>query len=202
MRFMRPVALVVNWAVVITLGLFAIGLVLNDLLGIFVVPFNLAGRTMIIFVVGGTVLVALNVLLLWDVISRIFGDAYLKLEGGSGRINVSVKAIQDTLERALRDMAEVTAANVRVQAPKKKGRPVVISAHVNLKGNVVYHSISRAIIGVLESTFSNIVSEGAPVECHVFWEKIRQDRGASRPAAEPAASLRPRFPVEEEKEAK
>ncbi len=203
MRALKAVVVFVDWFFAIAAGIFALMWIIT---GFFksgtTWPVSGDGVAVLIIIVVAFVLVVLNALLAADVLARAFGVSYLKLEGAGGRVNVSVRALQEALERAVKDIAEVTAARVRIQAPRKKGRPVIIHSFVNLKGSVVYHSISRSIINVMESSFSDIVSEGTPVECHVFWEKIRQDAPAVSQAAPPSESLRPRFPVEQEQESK
>jgi hypothetical protein len=151
---------------------------------------------MAVVVLVGLVLVILNLALLWNFFARIFGMEYLRLDSARGRTSVSVKALEEALERSVHSIAEVTAARVRVSPPSKKGKPVVLRAYVSLRGSVVYHSISRSIMNVLEATFNDVVSESMTVQCHVYWEKIRQDKGAG--ASAPSGPLRPQFPVDEE----
>lgn len=200
MRILRSVALVVNWAVAILAGGFALGwpmwgFITGDRVTM------LSDRALAVIMVSGLIVIALNIMLLWRFLGRAFGGNYLRLEGAGGRINVSIKALENEFERSLGEIPEVTRARVRVFAPTRKGKPVVIRAHVNLRGSVVYHSISRAIIGVLESRFSETVSESTPVECHVFWEKIRQEHGPSPDEQATGETLRPQFPVGEQPEA-
>ena len=199
MRFLRRVALLVDWALALLVGASA------AVWGIWAtispvpvaVPYTQAGRTSTaVIALAGLVVVALNLVLLWGVLSRVFGMEYLKLDSARGRISVSVRALEEALERAVHTIAEVTAARIRVSPPASKGKPVVLKAFVSLRGSVVYHSISRSIMNVLEATFNDIVSQSMPVQCHVYWEKIRQDKGAA--ASPPAESMRPQFPVDEE----
>jgi len=202
MSVLKKIAHFVNWAVVLALGAAAVvwciwGLVSPAPL---IMPLaDLTVRTAVIIMAAGGVLIALNIVLVWDFLSRAFGMDYLRLESG---VSVSLKALQDALERAVKDIAEVSAARVRVSPPARKGKPVVIKAYVSLRGTIVYHSISRAIMNALETTFYDIVSEGVPVRCQVFWEKIRKEAAAPPAGKEPSESLRPRFPVEEEQEHK
>jgi len=205
MSVLKKIAHFVNWAVVLVLGAAAVvwciwGVVSPTPL---IMPVaDLTVRTAVIIIAAGGVLIALNIVLVWDFLSRAFGMDYLRLESSGGRVSVSVKALQDALERAVKGIAEVSAARVRVSPPARKGKPVVIKAYVSLRGTIVYHSISRAIMNVLETTFNDIVSEDVPVRCQVFWEKIRKEAAAPPAGKEPSESLRPRFPVEEEQEQK
>jgi hypothetical protein len=158
----------------------------------------LFSRWFVIVLVAALVVLALNVILLWEKITGLFGVDYLRLESSKGEISVSVRALQDALERAVRGISEVTGVRVKVCPTGQRAKSVVIKAYVSLRGSVVYHNISRAIVSVLETTFNDIVSDGVDVKCQVFWEKIRQERSTAPASREPAESLRPRFPVEED----
>lgn len=200
MSVLKKVAHFVNWAVVLLLGASAVVWSVWGVIQPAPVAFSfqdLTVRATISVIVVGLVLVALEIVLVWDFLSKAFGMEYLRLEGGTGGVSVSIRALQDALERAVKGIAEVSSARVRISPPGRKGRPVVIKAYVSLRGAIVYHSISRSIMNVLDTTFNDIVSEGVPVHCQVYWEKIRQDT-MTPTGKEPSESLRPRFPVEEE----
>lgn len=200
MSVLKKIAHFINWAVVLLLGASAVVWCVWGFIRPVPLAFSfqeLPVRSAIIAIVAGVVLIVLETVLVWDFLSRVFGMEYLRLEGGTGRVSVSIRALQDALERAVKGIAEVSAARVRISPPARKDKPVVIKTYVSLRGAIVYHSISRSIMNVLETTFNDIVSEGVPVHCQVYWEKIRQDTTISA-RKEPSESLRPRFPVEEE----
>ncbi len=201
MGVLRKVAHFLNWAVTLLLGAAAVvwcAWALVSPAPVVVPIWELSVRTSVVFILAGALLVTLNTVLIWDFLSNAFGLKYLKLDGG--RVSVSVKALQDALERAVKGIPEVSAARVSVSPPARRGRPVLIKAYVSLRGSIVYHSISSSVMSVLENTFSDIVSEGSPVRCQVYWEKIRQDNTAAPSGTGYAEGLRPRFPVEVEEE--
>ena len=179
MRVLKSITLFLDWLVGLVLGASVVvwtvwGVVSpSDLAFHFPAVATLRG---ILLLAAGTLLLALNIMLVWGFLTRMFGMEYLQLDSG---VNVSVRALQDALERAVLDIAEVSGARVKITPPARKGKSVILEAYVSLKGHVVYHSISKSIINCLERTFDDIVSEGAPVKCSVFWEKIRQDRSGA-----------------------
>ncbi len=204
MKALRAIAIAVDWAVGLFLGVSAVVWGVWAKFDPTTMNVNLSDTSigaLAIIIAGGAVLAALNVVLLWGFMTRLCGMEYLRLESSGGSVSVSVKAVEEALRRSVLEIAEVSGVRVRVTPPTRKGKAVVVKTYVSLRGSVVYHSISRSIIGVLESTFSDIVSEAAPVKCHVYWEKIRREGGSSG-QAQPAESLRPRFPVGEEPEAR
>lgn len=203
MKVLKAIAIILDWAVALFLGasavIWAIWTKIHPVaLNVDLSETSLGGLVLII--VAGAVLVALNVVLFWGFMTRVCGMEYLRLESSGGSVSVSVKAVEEALRRSVLEIAEVSEVRVRVTPPARKGKAVVVKTYVSLRGSVVYHSISRSIIGILESTFSDIVSEAAPVQCHVYWEKIRREGGPAQ--AHPTESLRPRFPVGEEPEAR
>lgn len=205
MKVLRKIALFVDWTLAVALGLGVLVFVFQSVMGndplLDLQPKYVALRGWYISIatLAGCGLLLLNLAVVLDIIAPKLWSEYLKLETEHGTVRVAIKAVQDALTRSITALEEVSGARVLVAAPGKPGRPVVIRAYVALRESVVYHSISRGIIDVLESKFSDIVSEGTPVECHVYWEKIKHDasRQSSLRQEMPVDDLRPRFPVDQ-----
>ncbi len=145
-------------------------------------------------------LLGLNLSVAIDVIKELCCPAYLKLRTPNGQVSVSTKAIEDALRAVALAVEGVDTARVRVSAPLRAKRPVVVRARVTLWGGIFYHDVSRAVAEAMEYKFADIVGKGVPLECHVYWEKIKAE-GAKPEAAKPKyGAVRPQFPVETEED--
>ena len=207
MRIVRYVAIVIDWLLAVALGA-AVALVWL-LADVFKHPAatklaaNLGLNTwdyasIVLFGLG---LLVLNVVVLVDLVANSWYPSYLRLNTPTGRVNVSTRAIEDALRRVVMNVDGVDAVRVRVSAPSKPGRPVSVRTHVTMRGGVVYHDVSRAIVAAVEYKFSDIVGAGIPLECHVYWEKIKAESAAPQPPETPVyEALRPQFPIEEDEQ--
>jgi hypothetical protein len=205
MRLLKTIAIVVDWAIAVAFSISGLVYVLahffrESLADVLPgTPFLLHGWGLAAMALAALAVLAINAAVAYCAIRAALGADYLKLHSDDGRVNVSVRALREALEGALMAVHEISEAHVVVAAPGKPGKPVIIRAHVSLSEGVVYHSISRGIISILESKFGDVVSPGTPVECHVYWDKIRNDNPRLTARRQMLAEgLRPQFPVGDE----
>jgi len=205
MRILRHIALVVDWLFGVALGFAALLWVYVSLFGgmstagVTVTQLTLHGWHLGLAVLIGCGLLILNLAVVFDLATTYLFPPYLRLQTAGARVSVSVRAIQGALKRAVLALEEVSGVRVRIHAPRKVGRAVVIEAYVTLESGVVYRDVSRSIINAMETKFGDIVGPGVPVECHVYWEKIKREDGKGGGAkASRYEVIRPQFPVEEE----
>jgi hypothetical protein len=205
MRIVKYIALAIDWVLAVAIGA-AVALVWL-LAGVFkhpaaakmVADLDLNAWDNASIVCFGLGLLVLNVVVLIDLVANSWYPSYLRLNTPAGRVNVSTRAIEDALRRVVMGVDGVDAARVRVSAPAKRGRPVSVRTHITMRGGVVYHDVSRAIVSAVESRFSDIVGAGIALECHVYWEKIKaESAGPQAPETPVYDTLRPQFPVEED----
>jgi hypothetical protein len=205
MKIARRIALVVDWVLAVALSIATILFVLAHFFkealaaALPETPFLLHGWGLVIMLLAGAAVLALNVVAAWDVIRVLLGWEYLELPAETGSVNVSVRAVREALEGALRLVDQVSGARVAVAPPTKPGRPVIVRAYVDLNETVIYHSISRSLIDILKARFRDVAGS-MPVECQVYWLKIKNDnpRLAAIRQQLPVRDMRPQFPVEEE----
>jgi hypothetical protein len=207
MKVVRKVAQAVDWTLAVVLALAALGLLAARIApsewAAFSRPLGdfafLNGWGLALVTLGALLVLALNAAAAWDWARSVFWPEYLRLDTMSGRVSVSVRAVEQALKRAVLDLDEVSDASVSVTPPGKPGKPVEVRAYVAIKETVIYQSVSRGILDVLETRFGEIVGAGVAVSCRVFWQKITYDGSrAPRRRGAPAESMMPQFPVGDE----
>jgi len=200
MKILRTVALVADWIVGIAAGIAGVVWGFAGAFGYSLVSetggAGVTGREYAAAIVVGAALAALNVIVVIDLVKSFYWAPYLVVESGGARMNISTRAIQDALRRAVLALDEVSSAHVRVLSPRKGGKAVLANAYVALKDNVVYHDISRSITSAMEGKFSEIVGGAISVECHIYWEKIKHGSKPPSERKKPFEVVRPQWPVD------
>lgn len=205
MRIMRYVALAIDWMIAIVVPG---GILLFWLLATFfkyspavnfLSKFELTGWDCAGLVLGSIGVLVLNVLVVIDLVLKVCCPTYIRTETPAGMVSISIRAIQDALRRSVLAVDGVSSVRVSVSAPAKRGKPAIARAYVTLKGGISYRDVSAAIAGALEYKFADIVGSSIPLECRLYWEKIKTDASAAAAAPAPQyESVRPQFPVEDD----
>lgn len=205
MRIMRYVALAIDWIIAIVVaGGVLVAWTLATLFRYqpamdFLSQFSFTNWDYAGLILGSLGLLVLNILVVVDLVYKLCCPSYLRTQTPSGTVSISIRAIQDALRRAVLAVDGISSVRVAVTAPAKRGRPAVARAYVSLKGGISYRDVSANITTALEYKFADIVGSGIPLECRLYWEKIRLDSSRETVAPTPQyESVRPQFPVEEE----
>ncbi len=203
MRILRQIAVVFDWVLAVTVAFVALLWGGASVFGRetfvqrFFAAFGFFDYLGVMFF--GVCLLVLNVAIVAELVARMRGLSYLQLDTPGGKVNVSLRAMQDALRRAVQAIEGVGAATIRVTAPSRAGRPVVVRAYLTLSGGEMHRDVSRNIVSAMEMKFNDIVGASIPLECHVYWEKIK-DKSKAAVAGRPGEYevLRPQFPVDED----
>lgn len=137
----------------------------------------------ITFVMGGALLILLNVILVVKLMRRASYQRSIRFQNPGGEVIVHLAAVEECLTRAVRESESVHDVKVRVFSSTKE-RPIRVKADVSLWDTPDIPSVIEKLQDRLRVRFVEILNTEEPVNVVVTVKKLGAKRDSKRKSSE------------------